>query len=101
MLIWLRSLLEELGFKSDLPSVINQDNKDCIDISQSSKSHPAVKHIDVRDYFIRDQIAILKSIELKKVPTAETAPDMFTKQLPYPVFKNYRAALGLLPVRGM
>lgn len=101
MLIWLRSLLEELGFKSDSPSVIDQDNKACIDISQSSKSHPAVKHIDVRDYFIRDQIAIQKSIELKKVPTAEMASDMFTKQLPYPVFKKHRAALGLIPERGV
>lgn len=93
--IWLRSLLTEMGFPPSGPSTIEEDNKACIDISQSHRAHPAVKHIDIRYHFIRDHVQDIKDIKLEKRPSAEMTADLFTKQLSYPLFSKHRAKLGL------
>jgi hypothetical protein len=93
--IWARAFLEEMGFSQESPTTIFEDNKGCIDISTSTKSHPAVKHIDVRHHFIRERIQDIKDLKLEKVSTVHMLADLFTKQLPAPVFVRHRQNLGL------
>jgi len=95
-LLWVRNLLQEMGFPSSAASIIEQDNKACINIAESYKSHPAVKHIDVRHHFLRDQILTQKTIELVKTDTTEMISDLFTKQLVYTIFRKHRERLGLV-----
>ena len=96
LVIWARTLLAELGFDQEQPSVIYEDNKGCIDIATSSKSHPAVKHIDLRHHFIRDRIQVTKDITLVKIGTTEMIADMFTKALVFFLFNKHRTRLGLI-----
>ncbi len=92
--LWLRMLLEELGFKQHEPSIIFQDNKSTIDIATNNKVNSRTKHIDVRHHFIKDNIQT-KHIRLVKQPTGKMIADLFTKNLPYPLFAQHRQALGL------
>lgn len=92
--IWTRTILHELGFPQTEPSIIYQDNKSCINIAESRKQQPGVKHIDIRYHFLRDRVAS-KEIKLVRVPTTEMVADIFTKQLPYPAFSKHRNALRL------
>jgi len=94
--IWLRTLLSEMGFPQQSATSILEDNKSTINIAESVKSHPAVKHIDIRHHFIRDRVMNIKDIKLVKESTQNMVADLFTKQLPYPAFKKHRDALGLL-----
>ena len=95
MVIWVRALMSEMGFPQTQPSIIYEDNKSCINIAESYKTHPAVKHIDVRHHFIRDRVLEVKDIQLQKLGTADMTADLFTKQLPYPSFKKHRRNLGI------
>lgn len=93
--IWLRTILTELGFKLNGPTVIYEDNKSCIDIATSLKQHPGVKHIDLRYHFIRDRILIQQDIAVVKKATGDMTADLFTKQLPGPAFAKHRHSLNV------
>jgi len=99
--LWLRTLLMELGFMQSDPTLIYEDNKACIDISSSYKQHSGAKHIDIRYHFIRDKVIETKEILLKKLATGEMVADMFTKQLAYTLFSKHRHALGLKSSSGV
>jgi len=94
-LIWCRTLLAEMGFAQRQASVIEQDNNNTINIANSYKQHPGIKHIDIRHHFIRDRIINLQDIVLQKKPTQEMKADLLTKQLPFPAFARHREMLGL------
>ena len=94
--IWARQFLLELGFEQTEPTKIWEDNKGCIDIAISSKSHPSVKHIDIRHHFIRERVQDIKDIKLYKIGTDAMVADIFTKQLAFPIFKRHRDNLKLL-----
>ena len=94
-LIWCRTLLSEMGFPQTKPSVIDQDNKSTINIANSYKQHPGIKHIDIKHHFIRDRIINLKDIVLQKKPTDEMQADLLTKQLSFPAFVRHRESFGL------
>jgi hypothetical protein len=96
IVLWLRSLLTEMGFPQANATTIFEDNKSCIDIANSLKAHPAVKHIDIRHHFIRERISKFKDIKLRKESTLAMTADLFTKQLPYPAFSKHRESLGLV-----
>ena len=85
-----------MGFEQKEPSTVFQDNKSCIDIASSLKQHSGVKHIDLRDYFVRDHLLDQKTITFQKKLTAEMTADLMTKQLPYPAFSKHRKSMGLL-----
>lgn len=96
-MIWLRHLLEELGFPQKDATPIFEDNKSAINIAESLKVHPAVKHIDIRHHFIRDRVMKLKDIQLVKEATGQMVADLFTKQLAFPLFRQHREKLGVVP----
>jgi hypothetical protein len=90
-----KKLSERNGFAQEEPTVIYEDNKSCIDIASSFKQHSGVKHIDLRDYFVRDHILVKKNIVLQKKATGDMVADLMTKQLPYLAFSRHRIALGM------
>ncbi|XP_038688747.1 secreted RxLR effector protein 161-like [Tripterygium wilfordii] len=52
--VWLRRLLEELGYVQHEAIVIYCDSSSAIKLSRNSIMHGHSKHIDVRFYFLRD-----------------------------------------------
>ena len=51
-------VFEEISFKVDSPIVIREDNKACISFSKDSGEHKRTKHIDYRQFFVRDQVNV-------------------------------------------
>ena len=92
--IWLRSLLEDLGFKQVAATIIYGDNQGCIALSRNPVAHSRAKHIDIRHHFIRERIAN-SEIDLRYCSTKEMLADIFTKQLPRETFEKFRSALGV------
>lgn len=54
--VWLRRVLEKLGFKEEKSTVIQCDNSSTIQLSKNLVFHRRCKHIDVRFHFLRDLV---------------------------------------------
>jgi hypothetical protein len=85
--MWLRSFLEQLGFKQDT-TVIYEDNQSCIALTNNPVAHARSKHIDIRYHFVRERKAD-GSINLVYIPTGDMVADTLTKPLPKPQFWKF------------
>ncbi|XP_019056266.1 PREDICTED: uncharacterized protein LOC109116021 [Tarenaya hassleriana] len=56
-LVWLKQLLEDLGFASTKPIPLHCDNQAALHIAANSVFHERTKHIEVDCHFIREKIA--------------------------------------------
>jgi Reverse transcriptase (RNA-dependent DNA polymerase) len=90
--LYLKMLIEEIGFKVETPITINVDNQSSIQISENDIHHDRTKHIDIKFYFIRNLIdtGIIKP---KWVSTHNQLADIFTKPLGSKLFARFRDAL--------
>ena len=80
-LIWLRSLLTELGYPPTSPSILYQDNQSTIRICNKGHGYKSkTKHMDVRYYFVKDKIED-KTVTVMYLPTADMTADYLTKPL--------------------
>ena len=91
-LVFLRGIIESMGYKQLAPSPVAEDNVACIHMSCSSAMYHKSKHIDVRVYRLREfvQDGVL---ELYHVPSADQAADCLTKSLPSPAVIKHRATI--------
>jgi hypothetical protein len=92
--IWLRTLLEDMGFLQTSATILRGDNQGAIALSYNPVSHSRAKHIDICHHFIRGRVASGK-IVLEYVSTQNMLADIFTKQLPHDAFEKFWAALGV------
>jgi Reverse transcriptase (RNA-dependent DNA polymerase)/Chromo (CHRromatin Organisation MOdifier) domain len=51
-IIWLRKLMEELGYKQDEPTVMKMDNSGARNLANNEMLSQRMKHIDIRYHFI-------------------------------------------------
>jgi hypothetical protein len=91
-IIYLRNLLQELGFKQINPTKLYVDNKSAIQICNTLKADSKVKHINIRIHYIREQINA-GNIELIFIPTTHNVADVLTKPLPKAAYVAYRNRL--------
>lgn len=78
--MWLRNLLEELGFGQHDATEVYCDNNGAIASSHDPHGHTRMKHIDIRAHFIRD--CVNKGyINVVRVDGKENAADILTKGL--------------------
>lgn len=96
--VWLRRLLEEMGFKQETGTIIMEDNKSCISLAENPIPHHRTKHIDIQQHFIREKIED-ESISLVHVSTTEQLADVMTKALPKPKHLACIQGMGLYPSR--
>jgi hypothetical protein len=79
--LYLRSILAELGHTQHHATVIFEDNRAAVLISQASHPTPQTRHIDIREFALLDWndrgLIILESLD-----TSKNASDMLTKQCP-------------------
>jgi hypothetical protein len=90
--VYLRTLIEELGFKVQLPMTIFQDNQGSIFLAEGKGNHGRTKHIDIRHHFIRDLVEE-KVIQVTYIPSNRNVADIFTKPLDQLKFGTHRAAM--------
>ncbi|TFY81825.1 hypothetical protein EWM64_g2185, partial [Hericium alpestre] len=74
--LWLRSLLGELDFPQDSPTLIHCDNQASIAMSKEQVFHARTKHVDIKYHFIREHVD-RGQIRLEYIPTAENTADIY------------------------
>ena len=93
--IWMCSLLGELGFKIKGPSPLLVDNQSALKVLRNPEHHSKMKHIDIKMHWIRQEIK-RKQIEIHFCPTKEMTADILTKPLGRLDVERHRSAMGLV-----
>lgn len=96
-IVWLRELLNQLGFQQSLPTSLMCDNNSTIMMVLNPVFHERTKHIGIKYHFIRQQ-HLAKNIEMVSVPTDDELADILTKPLGAIKFRINRSRIGVLPV---
>ena len=78
--IFLSVLLQELGYGSDNPVTLYNDNQGAIALTVNPGNHQRSKHIDIRHHFIREHVENGK-IAVQYCPTEQMTADVLTKAL--------------------
>ena len=89
---WIRQLLNELNFAQSSSTVIFDDNRGCISISENNRTDARTKHIDVKYHFVRPLIRN-QQIQVKYLSTDEMLADIFTKPSSAVVFRKFAPRL--------
>jgi histone deacetylase 1/2 len=94
-LIWVQSLLRQLGVSQQRPPVLWCDNIGATYLSPNPVFHARTKHIEVDHHFVRERVA-QKQLQIKFISSKDQLADIFTKPLPLPLFDACRRNLNLL-----
>ena len=84
--LWLRLLLQDLGYLSRQLIQLLCDNKAACDIAHNVVQYDRTKHVKVDRFFIKEKLEG-KIIELPKIKSELT--DIITKAVSYRVFSNF------------
>eukprot|EP00961_Rhodomonas_salina_P243296 3287693-Rhodomonas_salina.4 len=93
---YMQRIMGDLGYKQEQPTVLWEDNMECICMSQTSVMYHKARHIDTRVYHLRE---LCKDgvMVLEKVASADQVADSLTKSTPKPAFEKHRASMMGLP----
>jgi hypothetical protein len=91
-ILYLRRILEDLGFAQQGPTTMWEDNAACIHMSETSAMYHKTRHIDVKVYRLRE-ICKDQEVKLYKVTSTDQAADSLTKATPRPAFEKHRAVM--------
>jgi len=94
--VWMRYLLEELGYDVSCPSPLLVDNKSAIQVAKHPEHQSTMKHVHRAYHWIRDLVD-QKQITVSHIPSNENPADIFTKPLGRLKFTRFWAMLGLHP----
>jgi hypothetical protein len=78
--LWLKTILLEIGIDAKTPIVLQEDNQACIKMAKNPVFHKRTKHIDVRYHFVRQTVRN-GDIKFRYCPTDEMVADILTKPL--------------------
>jgi len=92
--IWFRQFLTELGVTLNSPSTLRIDNQSAIAVSKNPEHHGRMKHLDLRFFWLRDEVE-KGAITPTFIPTTEMAADLLTKPLDRAKVETYRKIMGL------
>ena len=93
--VWLRKLLDSLGFKQHEATTLYEDNQSTIALIKNPKHHTRTKHIDIKYHFVREAVET-NCVNVKYCPTEDMTADIMTKSLPRPKFEKLRTMLGIV-----
>ena len=93
-LIWLESLLKELGVRLQQTSILWCDNLGATYLSANSVFHARAKHIEIDFHFVRERVT-RKQLQVRLISTKDQVADGFTKALPSAKFNQFKGNLNL------
>ncbi|GKD72235.1 hypothetical protein Tco_1330517 [Tanacetum coccineum] len=92
--LWMKQALIDYDIcLDDIP--IMCDNKGAIDLSKKPVQHSRTKHIEIRHYFLCDNVK-KGNISIKKVASEDNIANIFTKPLKREVSNYLRLELGMM-----
>jgi histone deacetylase 1/2 len=92
--IWIQTLLAELGVPQPRPTVLWCDNLGATYLSANPVFHARTKHIEVDYHFIRERVA-KKLLDIRFIPSGDQVDDGFTKALATRQLEVFRRNLNL------
>ncbi|RVW82799.1 Copia protein [Vitis vinifera] len=95
--LWLRLLLQNLGYLSRQPIRLFCDNKAACDIAHNPVQHDCTKHVEVDGFFIKEKLDD-KIVELPKIRSEDQLADILTKAVSSQVFSKFLDKLGMCDI---
>ncbi|XP_024020919.1 uncharacterized protein LOC112091463 [Morus notabilis] len=86
--LWLRLLLQDLGYLSRQPIQLFCDNKAACDIAHNPVQHDRTKHVEVHRFFINEKLDD-KIMELPKIRSEDQLADILTKAVSSRMFSKF------------
>ena len=93
-IIWIRMLLDQLGYTLNEATTLYIDNDGAKNISNSGQRSGRLKHIDIKHHYINEAIE-KREIGIIRCNSEDNVADTFTKALPYPKFIKMREKIGV------
>ena len=94
-IMWMQSLLSELGCSLPHPATLWCDNVGAIYLTANPVFHARTKHIELDYHFVREQIQ-LGRVRVKFISSADQIADILTKSLSCVPFDRHRSKLRLI-----
>jgi hypothetical protein len=91
-IVYLCSILNDVGFEQVSPTLLYEDSRSVITMSKNPVNRKASRHIDTRKYFI-GLLVEDKTIVLEQCTTDKMVADTLTKGLPAPVFEKHKVKI--------
>ena len=85
--LWLRLLLQDLGYLSRQPIRLFCDNKAACDVTCNLVQHDRTKHVEVDRFFIKEKLDD-KIVELPKIRSKDQLAGILTKVVSSQVFSK-------------
>ena len=80
-MLYVMHTIESLGLKVEKPMILQVDNKGAVDMANNWSSRGRTRHIEVREYFIRE-LKERNIILTEWISSQENEADTLTKNLP-------------------
>jgi histone deacetylase 1/2 len=93
-LIWVESLLRELGVRLTERPCLWCDNLGATFLSANPVFHARTKHIEIDFHFVRERVA-RRQLDIKFISSKDQVADGFTKALPVVRLQEFRRNLNL------
>jgi len=77
---WLRTLLEEIGFRDNSPTLLKCNNQSAIALCKDNKFHAHTKHMDIRYHYIHQAVE-RKQIKVEYISGTNNPADIMMKAL--------------------
>jgi hypothetical protein len=87
-MLFIMRILESIGLKVQKPMVLEIDNKGAVDLAHNWSVGGRTRHDSVRQNFLRE-LEEQEIVTVKWIPTSENSADLFTKNLPGPLFNKH------------
>ncbi|WJZ88004.1 hypothetical protein VitviT2T_007342 [Vitis vinifera] len=95
--LWLRLLLQDLGYLSRQPIRLFCDNKAACDIAHNPVQHDRTKHVEVDRFFIKEKLDD-KIVELPKIRSEDQLADILIKAVSSQVFSKFLDKLDVCDI---
>jgi hypothetical protein len=94
-IIWVQSILRELGIKQSEVAVLWCDNLGAKYLSANPTFHGRMKHVEVDYHFVRERVA-RGLLDIRFISTNDQVADGFTKALPAWRLEDFKHNLNLI-----
>ncbi|KAK6586848.1 hypothetical protein PZA11_000138 [Diplocarpon coronariae] len=92
---WMLKLFADLNIQLDRLPYLWLDNEGARSLTKERKFSAKSKHIDVRHFYIRDDMVAKGKMTVAHIPGNDNMADSLTKALPGPAFEKYKGYMGL------
>ncbi|XP_061343024.1 uncharacterized protein LOC133289168 [Gastrolobium bilobum] len=96
-LLWIKSILQDLGICYNQPMELHCDSKTAIEIVHNPVQHDSTKHVEVDRHFIKEKLD-QKIIQFPYIKSEDQLADILTKAVSGKVFEEAINKLGMIDI---